>query len=188
AQELDRGGQVYFVHNRIETIHGVAAAVQRLAPRARIGIGHGKMRGPELEDLMIAFVNGDFDILISTTIIENGLDIPNVNTIIINNADRFGLAQLYQLRGRVGRSAHQAYAYLLYQPHRSLTETAQRRLEAIREFSHLGSGLRLAMRDLEIRGAGNVLGREQSGFIASVGFDEYCRILQEVVAERRGPV
>ena len=185
-QELDRGGQVYFVHNRIETIYGVRDALQALAPRARIAVGHGQMHERELEDVMIGFVNGDFDILVSTTIIENGLDIANVNTIVVNNADQFGLAQLYQLRGRVGRSAHQAYAYFLYQPHRALSETAQARLEAIREFSHLGSGLRLAMRDLEIRGAGNLLGHAQSGFIAAVGFDAYCQILQDEVAALRG--
>jgi transcription-repair coupling factor (superfamily II helicase) len=184
--ELERGGQVYFVHNRIESIYAVAGAVAALAPRARIAVGHGKMHMHELEDVMLRFVNGEVDILVSTTIIENGLDIPNVNTIIVNNADRFGLAQLYQLRGRVGRSAHQAYAYFLYQPHRRLPDVAQARLEAIREFSHLGSGLQLAMRDLEIRGAGNLLGREQSGFIAAVGFDTYCQILQEAVAQRRG--
>jgi transcription-repair coupling factor (superfamily II helicase) len=184
--ELERGGQVYFVHNRIESIYAVADAVAALAPRARIAVGHGKMHMHELEDVMLRFVNGELDILVSTTIIENGLDIPNVNTIIVNNADRFGLAQLYQLRGRVGRSAHQAYAYFLYQPHRRLSDVAQARLEAIREFSHLGSGLQLAMRDLEIRGAGNLLGREQSGFIAAVGFDTYCQILQETVAQRRG--
>ncbi|HLW37311.1 MAG TPA: transcription-repair coupling factor, partial [Candidatus Eremiobacteraceae bacterium] len=187
-QELDRGGQVYFVHNRIETIYGVAAAVQKLAPRAHIAVGHGQMREHELESVMLSFVNGEIDILISTTIIENGLDIPNVNTIIVNNAAHFGLAQLYQLRGRVGRSAHQAYAYFLYQPHRALSEVAQSRLEAIREFSHLGSGLQLAMRDLEIRGAGNLLGREQHGFIAAVGFETYCNILQEAVAARRGEI
>ena len=137
---------------------------------------------------MLSFINGEVDILISTTIIENGLDIPNVNTIIINNADRFGLAQLYQLRGRVGRSAHQAYAYFLYQPHRMLSDVARDRLEAIREFSHLGSGLQLAMRDLEIRGAGNLLGREQHGFIAAVGFETYTEILHEAVAQKRGEV
>jgi transcription-repair coupling factor (superfamily II helicase) len=144
------------------------------------------MREGELETVMVDFVEGRFDVLVSTTIIENGLDIPNVNTIVVNNADRFGLAQLYQLRGRVGRSAHQAYAYFLFQPHRALSETAQARLEAIREFSHLGSGLQLAMRDLEIRGAGNLLGRQQHGFIAAVGFDAYCQILQEEVARHRG--
>jgi len=186
AQELDRGGQVYFVHNRIESIYGVAAAIGALAPRVRIAIGHGQMKEGELEAVMLQFVNGEVDILVSTTIIENGLDIPNVNTIIVNNADRFGLAQLYQLRGRVGRSAHQAYAYFLYQPHRQLTEVARSRLEAIREFSHLGSGLQLAMRDLEIRGAGNLLGHQQHGFIAAVGFETYCEILHEAVAQRRG--
>jgi transcription-repair coupling factor (superfamily II helicase) len=186
VQELDRGGQVYFVHNRIESIYGVREALQALAPRARIAVGHGQMHERELEDVMIGFVNGDFDVLVSTTIIENGLDIPNVNTIVINNAAHFGLAQLYQLRGRVGRSAHQAYAYFLYQPHRALSEPAQARLEAIREFSHLGSGLRLAMRDLEIRGAGNLLGHAQSGFIAAVGFDAYCQILEDAIAELRG--
>ncbi|MDQ2817089.1 MAG: transcription-repair coupling factor [Candidatus Eremiobacteraeota bacterium] len=185
-QELDRGGQVYFVHNRVETIFGVAAALQRLAPRARIAIGHGQMKEGELEKVMVDFVDGRFDILVSTTIIENGLDIPNVNTIIVNNANHFGLAQLYQLRGRVGRSAHQAYAFFLYQPHRALSEVARSRLQAIREFSQLGSGLRLAMRDLEIRGAGNLLGRQQHGFIAAVGFDTYCQLLQEAVAARRG--
>ena len=185
-RELDRGGQVYFVHNRIETIYGVAAALQALAPRARIVVGHGQMKEGELEDVMVGFVDGEFDILVSTTIIENGLDIPNVNTIIVNNADRFGLAQLYQLRGRVGRSAHQAYAFFLHQPHRKLSEEAQSRLDAIREFSHLGSGLQLAMRDLEIRGAGNLLGPRQSGFIAAVGFETYCQILQEAIEQRRG--
>jgi transcription-repair coupling factor (superfamily II helicase) len=185
-RELDRGGQVYFVHNRIETIHGVAAALQALAPRARIVVGHGQMKEGELEDVMVAFVDGEFDILVSTTIIENGLDIPNVNTIVVNNADRFGLAQLYQLRGRVGRSAHQAYAFFLHQPHRKLSVEAESRLDAIREFSHLGSGLQLAMRDLEIRGAGNLLGPRQSGFIAAVGFETYCQILQEAIEQRRG--
>jgi transcription-repair coupling factor (superfamily II helicase) len=185
-RELDRGGQVYFVHNRIETIYGVAAALQALAPRARIVVGHGQMKEGELEDVMVGFVDGEFDILVSTTIIENGLDIPNVNTIVVNNADRFGLAQLYQLRGRVGRSAHQAYAFFLHQPHRKLSEEAQSRLDAIREFSHLGSGLQLAMRDLEIRGAGNLLGPRQSGFIAAVGFETYCQILQEAIEQRRG--
>ncbi|MBC5825950.1 MAG: transcription-repair coupling factor [Candidatus Eremiobacteraeota bacterium] len=185
-QELERGGQVYFVHNRVETIFGVAAALQRLAPRARIAIGHGQMKEGELEKVMVDFVEGNSDILVSTTIIENGLDIPNVNTIIVNNANHFGLAQLYQLRGRVGRSSHQAYAYFLYQPQRVLSEAQRSRLEAIREFTQLGSGLKLAMRDLEIRGAGNLLGRQQHGFIAAVGFDTYCQLLQEAVGQRRG--
>ena len=184
--ELDRGGQIYFVHNRIESIHGVANALAQLVPRARIGIGHGGMGETELEPIMARFIEGELDILVSTTIIENGIDISNVNTIIINDADRFGLSQLYQLRGRVGRSNHQAYAYFLYQGHKSLTDDARARLEAIREFSHLGSGLQVAMRDLEIRGAGNLLGAAQSGFIGAVGFETYCQLLAEAIAERRG--
>ncbi len=158
AAELDRGGQVYYLHNRIESIYAVKNALERLVPRARVAVGHGQMREHELEPIMQSFIEGDIDVLVSTTIIENGIDIPNVNTIVVNDADKFGLAQLYQLRGRVGRSNHQAYAYLLYQAHKALTEEAKARLEAIREFTHLGSGLQIAMRDLEIRGAGNLLG------------------------------
>jgi transcription-repair coupling factor (superfamily II helicase) len=184
--ELDRGGQVYFVHNRIETIYGVAKALEQLVPKARIGIGHGQMSETELSPVMERFIEGEIDIFVSTTIIENGLDIPNVNTIIINDADRFGLADLYQLRGRVGRSNQQAYAYLLYQAHKALTEEAKARLEAIREFTHLGSGMQIAMRDLEIRGTGNLLGKAQSGFIGAVGFDTYCSLLADAIAERRG--
>ncbi len=135
---------------------------------------------------MTRFIEGEIDVLVATTIIENGIDIPNVNTIVVNDADKFGLAQLYQLRGRVGRSNHQAYAYLLYQAHKALTDDAKARLEAIREFAHLGSGLQIAMRDLEIRGAGNLLGAAQSGFITSVGFETYCELLAEAIAERRG--
>jgi len=184
--ELDRGGQVYYVHNRIETIHAIANALQQLVPKARIGIGHGQMTEGELEPVMGKFIDGELDVFLSTTIIENGIDIPNVNTIIINDADKFGLAQLYQLRGRVGRSNHQAYAYLLYQAHKVLSEEAKARLEAIREFTHLGSGLQVAMRDLEIRGAGNLLGAAQSGFIGAVGFDTYCQLLAEAIAKRKG--
>ncbi len=184
--ELDRGGQVYYLHNRIESIYAVRNALEQLVPRARLGVGHGQMREAEIEPVMQRFIDGDLDVLIATTIIENGIDIPNVNTMIVNDADRFGLAQLYQLRGRVGRSNHQAYCYLLYQGHKALTEEAQARLEAIREFAHLGSGLQIAMRDLEIRGAGNLLGSAQSGFIASVGFDAYCELLAEAIAQRRG--
>ncbi|HTA53704.1 MAG TPA: transcription-repair coupling factor [Candidatus Acidoferrales bacterium] len=184
--ELDRGGQVYYLHNRIESIYAVRNALEQLVPRARIGVGHGQMREAEIEPVMQRFIDGELDVLIATTIIENGIDIPNVNTMIVNDADRFGLAQLYQLRGRVGRSNHQAYCYLLYQGHKALTEDAKARLEAIREFAHLGSGLQIAMRDLEIRGAGNLLGAAQSGFIASVGFDAYCEMLAEAIAERRG--
>jgi len=184
--ELDRGGQVYYLHNRIESIYAVKNALEKLVPRARIATGHGQMHEHEIEPIMQAFIEGEIDVLVATTIIENGIDIPNVNTIIVNDADKFGLAQLYQLRGRVGRSNHQAYAYLLYQPHKALTEEAKARLEAIREFAHLGSGLQIAMRDLEIRGAGNLLGSAQSGFIASVGFDTYCQLLAEAIAQRKG--
>ncbi len=188
AAELDRGGQVYYLHNRVESIYAVRNALAELVPRARIGVGHGQMRESELEPVMQRFIERELDVLVATTIIENGIDIPNVNTMIVNDADRFGLAQLYQLRGRVGRSNHQAYCYLLYQGHKALTEEAKARLEAIREFAHLGAGLQIAMRDLEIRGAGNLLGSAQSGFIASVGFDTYCEMLAQAIAERRaGP-
>ncbi len=184
--ELDRGGQVYYLHNRVESIHAVKTALEKLVPRARIAVGHGQMHENELEPVMQSFIDGETDVLVATTIIENGIDIPNVNTMIVSDADKFGLAQLYQLRGRVGRSNHQAYCYLLYQGHKALTEEAKARLEAIREFTHLGSGLQIAMRDLEIRGAGNLLGAAQSGFIGSVGFDTYCQLLAEAIAERRG--
>ena len=186
AAELDRGGQVYYLHNRVESIYAVRNALERLVPHARIGVGHGQMSEAEIEPVMQRFIEGELDVLVATTIIENGIDIPNVNTMIVNDADRFGLAQLYQLRGRVGRSNHQAYCYLLYQGHKTLSEEAKARLEAIREFAHLGSGLQIAMRDLEIRGAGNLLGSAQSGFIASVGFDTYCELLAEAIARRRG--
>ncbi|MGH7684419.1 MAG: DEAD/DEAH box helicase, partial [Vulcanimicrobiaceae bacterium] len=186
ATEIDRGGQIYYVHNRIETIYAVAKALEKLVPKARIAVGHGQMNETELAPVMQRFIDGEIDVFVSTTIIENGLDIPNVNTIIVNDADRFGLAQLYQLRGRVGRSNQQAYAYLLYQAHKALTEEAKARLEAIREFTHLGSGLQLAMRDLEIRGAGNLLGAAQSGFIGAVGLDTYSELLAQAIAERRG--
>ncbi|HXP92222.1 MAG TPA: transcription-repair coupling factor [Candidatus Binatia bacterium] len=184
--ELDRGGQVYYVHNRIETIYAIARALEKLVPKARVAVGHGQMKDHELEPVMAKFIDGEIDVFVSTTIIENGIDIPNVNTIVVNDADRFGLAQLYQLRGRVGRSNHQAYAYLLYQAHKALTEEAKARLEAIREFTHLGSGLQVAMRDLEIRGAGNLLGAAQSGFIGAVGFDTYAQLLADAIAARRG--
>ena len=184
--ELDRGGQIYYVHNRIESIYAVAKALERLVPRARIAVGHGQMSENELEPVMQRFIDGEIDVFVSTTIIENGIDIPNVNTIVVNDADKFGLAQLYQLRGRVGRSNQQAYALLLYQAHKALSEDAKARLEAIREFTHLGSGLQVAMRDLEIRGAGNLLGAAQSGFIGAVGFETYCSLLADAIAERRG--
>jgi transcription-repair coupling factor (superfamily II helicase) len=186
STELDRGGQVYYLHNRIESIYGVARALEKLVPKARVAVGHGQMGEAELEPIMARFVEGEIDVLVATTIIENGIDIPNVNTLVVNDADKFGLAQLYQLRGRVGRSNHQAYAFLLYQAHKALTEEAKARLEAIREFTHLGSGLQIAMRDLEIRGAGNLLGAAQSGFIGAVGFDTYAQLLAEAIAERKG--
>ncbi len=186
VNELDRGGQVYYVHNRIESIYGIAKALEQLVPKARVGVGHGQMHEHELEPVMSKFIEGELDVFVSTTIIENGIDIPNVNTIIVNDADKFGLAQLYQLRGRVGRSNHQAYAYLLYQAHKALSEDAKARLEAIREFSHLGSGLQIAMRDLEIRGSGNLLGAAQSGYIGAVGFETYVQLLADAIADRKG--
>lgn len=185
-RELDRGGQVYYVHNRVETIYREADRLQRLVPQARLRVGHGQMRDTELEDVMVSFYEGEFDILVCTTIIESGLDIPNVNTILIHDADRLGLAQLHQLRGRVGRSARQAYCYLLYQPFKQISETAEKRLDAIREFTDLGAGFRIAMRDMEIRGAGNLLGGEQHGNMAAVGFDLYCQMIEEAVRELQG--
>ena len=185
-RELDRGGQVYFVHNRVESIPHVAVHLRRLLPNARIVVGHGQMPEAELERVMVDFYAGKYDVLLCTTIIENGLDIPNVNTIIVDQADKLGLAQLYQLRGRVGRSDRQAYAYFMWTPHKRMSEAAQQRINAIKEFSDLGSGLKLALRDLEIRGAGNLLGAEQSGFVAAVGFDLYCQLLSEAVNEARG--
>jgi transcription-repair coupling factor (superfamily II helicase) len=184
--ELDRGGQVYFVHNRIQSIASIADLIRRLVPEARLAVAHGQSSEAELEKAMIGFVAHEFDVLLSTTIIENGLDIPNVNTIIVNHADRYGLAQLYQLRGRVGRSNRRAYAYLLIPPEDNLSRVAQQRLAAIKEFSDLGSGFRVAALDLEIRGAGNLLGAEQSGQIEAIGFDMYVKLLERTVRELRG--
>lgn len=184
--ELERGGQVYFVHNRIETINQAAAYVKELVPEAKIAIAHGQMHDKELENVMLDFLLKKFNILVCTTIIESGIDIPNVNTIIINNSDYMGLAQLYQLRGRVGRSEVQAFAYCLYQPEKILTDTAKNRLLAIKEFSNLGSGYQIALRDMEIRGVGNILGPEQHGHMISVGFDFYCELLNEAVDKLRG--
>ncbi|HOJ23486.1 MAG TPA: transcription-repair coupling factor, partial [Armatimonadota bacterium] len=185
-RELDRDGQVYFVHNRVETIEAVAQQLQNLVPQARFAIGHGQMPEGRLEKVMLDFYDRRYDVLVCTTIIESGLDIPNVNTILIDNAPHMGLAQLYQLRGRVGRSPRQAYCYLLFDPKRLLTETAEKRLDAIREFTQLGSGFQVALRDLEIRGAGNLLGAEQHGFMLSVGFELYCRMIEEAVKSLRG--
>jgi transcription-repair coupling factor (superfamily II helicase) len=185
-REIDRGGQVFFVHNRIQGIQVIAQKLQRLIPEARIVVGHGQMPEDLLERVMLDFSSGEYDVLVSTTIIENGLDIPNANTIIVNNAALFGLAQLYQLRGRVGRSTHQAYAYFLYNKDTKLTPVQEKRLRAIFEATELGAGFRIAMKDLEIRGAGNLLGAEQSGFMNSVGFDLYCKLLAEAVQELQG--
>jgi transcription-repair coupling factor (superfamily II helicase) len=184
--ELGRGGQVYFVHNRVESIFSVGSLLNRLVPEARLVVGHGKMGEAELEQAMLDFIDRKYDVLLATTIIENGLDIPNVNTILVNRADRYGLAQLYQLRGRVGRSDRPAYAYLLIPPEDSLSPIARRRLAAIREFSDLGSGFRVAALDLEIRGAGNLLGGEQSGHIDTVGFEMYMKLLEQTVRELKG--
>ena len=184
--ELARGGQVYFVHNRVESIFSIADLLRRLVPEARIVVGHGQMGEEELERAMLGFVERRFDVLLATTIVENGLDIPNANTIIINRADRYGLSQLYQLRGRVGRSDRPAYAYLMIPPQDSLSAVARKRLAAIREFSDLGSGFRVAALDLEIRGAGNLLGGEQSGQIDAVGFEMYMKLLEETVRELKG--
>lgn len=185
-RELDRGGQIFFVYNRVETIERMASYLQHLITEARIEIAHGQMHEDALEDVMLSFYEGSADILLCTTIIENGLDIANVNTIIVYDADRLGLSQLYQLRGRVGRSNRVAYAYFTYRKDRVLGEAAEKRLAAIRDFTDLGSGFKIALRDLEIRGAGNLLGPEQHGHIATVGFDLYCRLLEEAIRERRG--
>ncbi|MDQ3486344.1 MAG: transcription-repair coupling factor [Acidobacteriota bacterium] len=184
--EMERGGQIYFVHNRVESIYSLGNLITRLVPEARIGIGHGQMNDDALEKVMVDFVAHKHDVLLATTIIENGLDIPNANTIIVNRADRYGLAQLYQLRGRVGRSDRRAYAYLLVPPDESLSPVAKKRLAAIREFSDLGSGFRVAAMDLEIRGAGNLLGGEQSGQIETVGFDTYMKLLEQTIKELKG--
>lgn len=185
-RELARGGQVYYVYNRVRSIDEAAAHIQELVPQANVAFAHGQMEKRELEKIMVDFINGDIDVLISTTIIETGMDISNVNTMIIEDADKFGLSQLYQLRGRVGRSNRTAYAFLLYRRDRMLTEVAEKRLSAIREFSDFGSGFKIAMKDLEIRGAGNVLGKSQHGHMAAVGYDLYCKMLNEAVNDLKG--
>ncbi|HSA06413.1 MAG TPA: transcription-repair coupling factor [Candidatus Gastranaerophilales bacterium] len=186
SHELEREGQIYFLHNRVESIYKVADELQKLAPEARIAVGHGQMREKELEKVMYEFSANEHDILVCTTIIESGLDIPNANTIIIDNADKFGLAQLYQIRGRVGRSERQAYAYCLYKPNKILTAEAKDRLKAIKDFTTLGSGYQIALRDLEIRGIGNLLGSQQHGHMLAVGFDMYCNLLEETIQELKG--
>ncbi|MEG2612017.1 MAG: TRCF domain-containing protein, partial [Alistipes sp.] len=183
--ELERGGQVYFVHNKVDDLLSIQGMVSRLCPKARVAVGHGRMAAEELEKMIMDFIYGEFDVLISTTIVENGIDIPNANTIIVNDAQNFGLSDLHQLRGRVGRSDRKAYCYLLSPPDELLGSDARRRLRAIEEFSDLGSGFNIAMQDLDIRGAGNLLGAEQSGFIADIGFETYQKIMNEAVAELR---
>lgn len=185
-RELNRGGQVFFLHNRVTTIHTMQQKLQSLVPHARIVVGHGQMNADDLEEVMTKFVNGEADVLLSTTIIESGLDIPNANTIIIDRADRFGLSELYQLRGRVGRYKHQAYAYLLLPRHARLLTDVRKRINAMKQYATLGSGFKIAMRDLEIRGAGNLLGAEQSGHITAVGFELYCQLLKQSVGSLKG--
>jgi transcription-repair coupling factor (superfamily II helicase) len=181
--EIQRGGQVFFIHNRIENIKEVAGMIQRLVPDAKVGIGHGQMEGKKLEKLMLSFINGEFDVLVSTTIIESGLDVTNANTIFINNANNFGLSDLHQMRGRVGRSNKKAFCYFITPPYSAMTEEARKRMTALEQFSELGSGFNIAMKDLEIRGAGDLLGGEQSGFINEIGFDTYQKILAEAIEE-----
>jgi transcription-repair coupling factor (superfamily II helicase) len=183
SYEISRGGQVFFIHNRIENIKEVAGLLQRLVPSANIGVGHGQMEGKKLEGLMLSFMNNEFDVLVSTTIIESGLDVPNANTIFINNANNFGLSDLHQMRGRVGRSNKKAFCYFITPPYHVMTDDARKRIEALVLFSDLGSGINIAMKDLEIRGAGDLLGGEQSGFINDIGFDTYQKILQEAIEE-----
>jgi len=187
-REVGRGGQVYFLYNRVESIEHMHRRLQALVPEVRIAVGHGKMPEHELEKVMMQFMDGEFDVLLCTTIIESGLDIPTANTLIVYESDRFGLSQLYQLRGRVGRSNRLAYAYFTYQREKVLSEVAEKRLEAIREFTEFGSGFRVAMRDLEIRGAGNLLGAQQSGHMATVGYGLYCKMIEDTVARMRGEV
>ncbi len=184
--EIARDGQVYFIHNRVESIYSLATLVQKLVPKARVVVGHGQMSEKELESVMLKFIRDEADVMVATTIVENGLDIPKANTILINRADRLGLAELYQLRGRVGRSHQRAYAYLLVPPDTSLSEIARKRLSAMKEFSELGAGFRIAALDLELRGAGNMLGRQQHGHIEAIGFDMYCQMLERAVSKLKG--
>ncbi len=183
SYEIQRGGQIFFIHNRIENIKEVAGMIQRLVPDAKVGIGHGQMEGKKLEGLMLSFMNGEFDVLVSTTIVESGLDVPNANTIFINNANNFGLSDLHQMRGRVGRSNKKAFCYFITPPYSAMTDDARKRITALEQFSDLGSGFNIAMKDLEIRGAGDLLGGEQSGFINEIGFDTYQKILNEAIEE-----
>ncbi|WP_297334741.1 transcription-repair coupling factor [Flavobacterium sp.] len=183
SYEIQRGGQVFFINNRIENIKEVAGMIQRLVPGAKVGVGHGQMEGKKLEELMLAFMDGEFDVLVATTIIESGLDVPNANTIFINNANNFGLSDLHQMRGRVGRSNKKAFCYFIAPPYSAMTEDARKRIQALEQFSELGSGFNIAMKDLEIRGAGDLLGGEQSGFINEIGFETYQKIMNEAIEE-----
>jgi transcription-repair coupling factor (superfamily II helicase) len=187
-REVRRGGQVYFIHNRVQSIDAMAEHLARVVPEVKVVVAHGQMNEHELEKRMLTFMHGEADVLLCTTIVESGLDIPRANTIVVNRADAFGLAQLYQLRGRVGRSSHRAYAYLLVRSEEGLSADAERRLQAIQDLAELGSGFRLASMDLEIRGAGNLLGAEQSGNLAALGYDAYMQMLEETVDELRGQV
>ncbi|WP_372847111.1 TRCF domain-containing protein, partial [Pontiella sp.] len=184
--ELHRGGQVFYLHNRVQTIHHVDNRLRRLVPEARIAVAHGQMGEKELSGIMHAFVEGRFDVLLCTTIIESGVDIPNCNTLLVENAERFGLSDLYQLRGRVGRSNHKAFAFFMLSPGGDLIDAARDRMNAIQRYTGLGSGFRLALRDLELRGAGNMLGAKQSGHISAVGFDLYCQLLKRTIAIMQG--
>ena len=188
AKELSRGGQVLYVYNKVEDIDLVAGRIMKALPEARVAFAHGQMEREEIEDIWQGLVCGEIDVLVSTTIIETGVDLPNANTLVIENADRFGLSQLHQIRGRVGRSERQAYAYFTYRRGKSLSEIAEKRLSAIREFAEFGAGFNIALRDLEIRGAGNLLGAEQHGYIDSIGYDLYIKLLNEAVLEERGEV
>lgn len=186
TRELAREGQVYYVYNRVETIAETAAKIQALVPEANVAFAHGQMKEHELERIMYDFIQGEIDVLVATTIIETGMDISNVNTIIIHDADNMGLSQLYQLRGRVGRSTRTAYAFLMYRQNKMLKEVAEKRLHAIREYSDLGSGFKIAMRDMEIRGVGTLLGQRQHGHMQAVGYNLYCKMLNEAVLRLRG--
>ena len=186
TKELERNGQVFYLYNKTETIERKSNEIIELVPEAKVGFAHGKMSGKELEDIMLDFVNKDINVLVCTTILESGIDIPNANTIIVEDADRLGLAQLYQIRGRVGRSDKQAYAYITYKRDKLINEVAEKRLKAIKEFTEFGSGFKIAMRDLEIRGAGSLIGEMQHGHMDQVGYDTYCKLLDEVIKEMKG--
>lgn len=186
TKEIEKGGQVFYLFNQVEGIEKKANEISMLVPEAKVGFAHGKMSGRELEEIMESFINHEINVLVCTTILESGIDIPNANTIIVENADRLGLAQLYQIRGRVGRSDKQAYAYITYKRDKLLSEVADKRLKAIKEFTEFGSGFKIAMRDLEIRGAGSMLGEMQHGHMEQVGYDTYCKLLDEVIKEMQG--